>query len=102
MKGNLSGFGDKEIKGKNINSRVDNNINSKLNSNIQDDVLKQYENIKNMSQSEAQNQLFNEVLKQKQNGTFNFEGLSKQVESLKGYLPEKDYNNLKKLLESLR
>lgn len=100
MKGSLSGFGDKEIKTKNVNAKTYENAN--LNSNLQDDVLKQYENIKNMSQSEAQNQLFNEVLKQKQNGTFNFEGLANQVESLKGYLPEKDYINLQKLLESLR
>ena len=37
-----------------------------------------------------------------QNGTFNYEALKRQVESLHGYLPEKDYQNLIKLLETLK
>lgn len=68
----------------------------------QDDVIKEYDKIKNLSQDEAKSQLMNEVFKQKQNGTFNFQNLSAQVDGLKGYLPEKDYQNLKRMLESLR
>ncbi len=102
MKGSLSGFGNRDIKREQAQGNNQNFNNPNISSSVEQDVLKQYENIKNMSQGEAQNQLFNEVLKQKQNGTFNFEGLSQQVESLKGYLPEKDYTNLRKLLESLR
>ena len=93
MKGSLSGFGNKELKKENDIKKT--NIS-------QEDVYNEYDKIKNMSQAEAQSQLFSEVLRQKQNGTFNFEALSNQVESLRGYLPEKDFQNLQRMLENLR
>lgn len=65
-------------------------------------VYEEYDKIKNLSQSQAQSRLMSEVLRQKQNGTFNYEVLQAQVGALKGYLPEKDYKNLLKLLETLR
>ncbi len=80
----------------------------KLNKDVQknqvreEDVIREYDKIKNMSQNEAQNNLMAEVLNQKQNGTFDFQKLASQVESLKGYLPEKDFENLKGMLESLK
>ena len=65
-------------------------------------VYDEYDKIKNMSQSQAQIRLMSEVLRQKQNGTFNYEALQSQVMALKGYLPEKDYQNLIKLLQTLK
>ena len=48
------------------------------------------------------NKLFEEVARQKQNGTFDYDALSKMIETLRGSLPENDYNNLKRILESLK
>lgn len=96
MKNTLSGFSQTQI-----NKSKEQNFNEKVdikNSNVMDE----YEKIKNFSQSEATSMLFNEVQKQKLNGSFDFQALSKQVESLQGYLSEIDYKNLKKMLESLR
>ena len=90
MKKSLSSFGDEKLE------------KEKVHINEQDSIMQEYYKIKNLSQQEAQNQLFSEVLKQKQNGTFNFNALSQQVETLKNYLPEKDYQNLKRMLENLK
>ena len=90
MKSTLSDFSKVEL-----NKNKENTTTGKI-------VHEQYDKIKNLSQSEASSMLMNEVFRQKQNGTFDFEGLSRQVESLKGYLPEKDYQNLQRMLASLK
>ena len=96
MKRTLSGFSEVDLK-------EQGNAKRTTQSSVkQEDVVKEYDKIKNLSQEEAQKLLFNEVFRQKQNGTFNFEALSAQVEGLRGYLPEKDFQNLKRMLESLR
>lgn len=65
-------------------------------------VYQNYEKISSLSHDEAHTMLQAEVLRQKQNGTFDFEALQKQVRALENYLPEKDYKNLLKLLQTLR
>lgn len=66
------------------------------------DTFKQYSDIKNLTQKEADDMLTQEVKKQKQNGTFDFQKLQQQVDLLKEYLPEKDFLALQKLLQSLK
>lgn len=90
MKKSLWDFGEQDL-----NKRV-------KDEEVQEDIYREYDKIKNMSESQAQSKLMEEVFKQKQNGTFDFNALANQVESLKGYLPEKDYLNLKGMLENLK
>ena len=61
-----------------------------------------YDEFKGMGREELNNKLFEEVARQKQNGTFDYDALSKMIETLRGSLPENDYNNLKRILESLK
>ena len=53
---------------------------------------------KDMSKQELNQTLFEEVAKQKQEGKFDYNGLSSMVESLRGALPENDYHNIKNFL----
>ncbi len=66
------------------------------------DIKEKFDQYKDMSQAELNNTLFEEVARQKQAGTFDYDGLSRMVDSLKGALPPQDYENIKRLLESLR
>ena len=68
----------------------------------QDDLHKTYDNYKNMSQSQLNASLLNEVAKQKANGTFDYQALCNMVESLRGMIPDADFKNVKRLLENLR
>lgn len=77
-------------------------INFKATQEPSKDVMQEYDKLKNLSHEEASAKLYQEVYKQKQNGTFDFENLSRQVEGLKSFLPEKDFANLKRILETLR
>ncbi len=66
------------------------------------DIKAKFDQYKNMSQEELNDTLFQEVARQKQAGTFDYEGLSRMVGSLKGALPPQDYENIKRLLDGLR
>lgn len=66
------------------------------------DIKQQFDKYKDMSKEELNSQLFNEVARQKAEGSFDYNKLAGMVESLKGTLPEQDYNNIKRILESLR
>lgn len=68
----------------------------------EEDIKNEYEKIKDLSQQEASNRLMQEVMRQKQNGSFDFDKLAQQVDALKGYLPQKDFESLQKLLQTLR
>ncbi len=57
---------------------------------------------KDMNKQQLNEQLMQEVARQKQAGSFDFATLSNMVESLKSVLPETDYQNVKRILESLR
>ena len=99
MKNTLSGFGKVNLQQNSASSKPNNDVN--LN-NINKDIMQEYDKIKDLSQEEASNRLYQEVFKQKQNGSFDFNALQNQVEGLKGYLPEKDYQNLKRILQTLK
>lgn len=94
MKSTLSSFGQSDL----------NNSNDKKQSKNQNNnfTYDQYDKLKNISQSQATQLLFDTVKAQKQAGTFDFEGLQKQVDGFKNYLPKQDFENLQKLLNSLK
>ena len=58
--------------------------------------------LQNMSQEELLQQFLSEVNKQKQDATFDFEGLKATIESMKNILPEQSYSNIMKILESIK
>ena len=55
-----------------------------------------------MSWSHLNKELFKEVAKQKQAGTFDYARLEGMLESLRGSLTEENYQNMKRILESLK
>lgn len=67
-----------------------------------DDIVKEYNKLKDLGSDELTTMLFNEVNKQKSDGTFNYESLIASIESIKEMIPQNTYENLKKLVESLK
>lgn len=61
-----------------------------------------YDQLKNLDASSLQAKLAEEVAQQKANGTFNYSLLQSSLESMKAFLPPENYENLKRLLESIK
>ena len=72
------------------------------NDDIQKGLEEKYEGYKNMSQSQLNEELFKEVGRQKNSGTFDYEKLEKMVSSLQGMMPQENYENIKRILNSLK
>ena len=72
------------------------------NQELNNDILTQYNNLKDLPKEELNSRLFDEVAKQKKEGTFDFEKLENMVESLKSGLSDEDYNNVKRMLNLLK
>lgn len=68
----------------------------------QDDVMKKYEELKSLNNNQLTAKLFEEVAKQKQEGTFDYNSLVQSVESIKNFVPSNTYQNLKGMLENLK
>lgn len=68
----------------------------------EEDVKKRYEELRAMDNSQLTATLFEEVAKQKREGTFDYSSLLASVENIRGLIPQKTYNELKNLLENLR
>ena len=66
------------------------------------EIKEKFDTYKDMSSSQLNNQLFQEVSRQKSQGTFDYEGLERMVTSLRGSLSSEQYDNIKRLLESLK
>lgn len=66
------------------------------------DVMSKYNQYKDMPADKLSQELYREVGRQKQNGTFDFAQLSNMVDSLKGSLPEEQFQNMKRLLDSIK
>lgn len=66
------------------------------------DVMDRYNMYKDMSSSQLNGELFKEVARQKQAGTFDYARLEGMLESLRGSLTEENYQNMKRILESLK
>lgn len=95
----------------NMQDKAEKNVNLETNSNKENfakktftetDVRKTYDELKDLNSDQLSERLFNEVAKQKQDGTFNYDMLSNSVDSIKGYLPEETYKNLKDILKTLK
>ncbi len=65
-------------------------------------IQQTYDQLKNLDASSLQARLAEEVAQQKANGTFNYSLLQSSLESMKAFLPPENYENLKRLLESIK
>ena len=65
-------------------------------------VEEQYNELKDSSQEELFQRLSQEVLSQKKNGTFDYNGLVLAIEKMKDFLPEQTYKNMMQVLETLK
>lgn len=61
-----------------------------------------YEELKGCSSEELMERLSKEISGQKLNGTFDYDGLRASIEQIKTYLPEQTYENMIRIIESLR
>lgn len=78
-------------------------FNNKNNTNVSEEELRnKFDEYKDMSKEQLNSQLFSEVARQKAEGSFDYNKLAEMVENLRGALPEQDYNNIKRILESLK
>lgn len=66
------------------------------------DVKARYDELKNLDRDSLQAKLNEEVADQKANGTFNYELLQSSLESMRSFLPPENYQNLQRLLESIK
>lgn len=66
------------------------------------DIMDKYNQYKDLSNDQLSQELFKEVSLQKANGTFNYRQLEGMLESLRSSLSEENYNNMKRILESLK
>lgn len=66
------------------------------------DIKVRYNELKDLDRDSLQGKLFEEVAAQKANGTFNYELLQSSLESMQPFLPPENYQNLKRLLESIK
>ena len=72
------------------------------NSNFEQDIYQKYNQYKDLSESELNRELLNEVARQKSNGSFDYNRLASMLESIRGALGEENYRNMKRILESLK
>lgn len=77
------------------------NINEK-NLNSKEDITKLYNEMKNMNSDELTRKLFDEVAREKQEGSFNYAYLESSVETLKPYLSQESYENIKRILKQIK
>ncbi len=78
------------------------NTNSQKRENIDDNIMSRFDEYKDMSQTELSQKLFEEVSRQKSEGSFDYSALENMLEAIRGNLSEADYQNVKRMLELLR
>lgn len=66
------------------------------------DIKSRYDELKDLDRDSLQAKLNEEVAAQKANGTFNYELLQSSLESMRSFLPPEKFENLKRLLESIK
>ena len=69
---------------------------------MQKDLKEKFDQYSGMNKQQLNQQLFEEVARQKKEGKFDFAALSGMVENLKGMVSQQDYENIKRILESLK
>ncbi len=67
-----------------------------------EDVMSKFNEYKDLSKQDLNKKLFEEVARQKSNGTFDIHALENMLEAIRGNLNESDYQNVKRMLELLR
>lgn len=78
------------------------NHSAQQNNVSQSDLQDKFNQYKDMSKEELNSQLFKEVARQKSAGSFDYNSLEKMVQSLQGSLSPSEYQNIVRLLESLK
>lgn len=66
------------------------------------DINEAYEELKDCSSEELMQRLSKEIQGQKLSGTFDYDALMSSIEKLKSYLPTGVYENMVRIIESLR
>lgn len=66
------------------------------------DIKSRYDELKDLDRDSLQAKLNEEVAAQKANGTFNYELLQSSLESMRAFLPPENYQNLQRLLQSIK
>ena len=74
----------------------------KFSSTQQKTIQESYEKLKDCSSNELMSMLAKEIQGQKDRGTFDYEGLLASIEKIKGYLPKQTYENMIRIIESLK
>ncbi len=75
---------------------------AKMSGAKQKNITQAYEELKGCSNDELMNRLAQEIRSQKQNGTFDFEGLKSTIERMKIYLPNATYQNMMNIIENFK
>lgn len=65
-------------------------------------LRQKYESLKGKNHDELMGDLFKEVSRQKQNGSFDYESLESSVEAMKPFLSAEQQANIKELLEKIK
>ena len=68
----------------------------------QDEIRNKYDQYKDMSSTQLNQELLSEVARQKANGQFDYQALENMVNSLQGVLPWQDFQNIRRILETLK
>lgn len=66
------------------------------------DLMDKYNELKDLSHDDLSKKLIDEVARQKQNGTFNYNQILQTMEGLKGFMPQENYENMKRILDTLK
>ncbi len=66
------------------------------------EIMDKYNQYKDLSSEQLNQELFKEVARQKANGSFSYDRLEGMLEGLRGSLGEENYQNMKRILESLK
>ena len=65
-------------------------------------ISQKYEELKNCSSDELFTRLSKEIQMQKNNGTFDYNGILSSIEKMKAYLPKNTYENMIRIINSLK
>ena len=84
-------------------SDFNNNKTEKVEENVTEkNIMDKYNQYKDLSSDQLSQELFKEVSRQKTNGTFDYQRLESMLDSIKGSLSDENYQNMKRILETLR
>lgn len=61
-----------------------------------------YDKLKDCSADDLMQKLSKEIASQKQRGTFDYDGLVKSLDKIKVYLPKETYENMIRIIDSLK